>query len=479
MDDEDVKVLTIGVGGEKLVRYANVMTGIKNSGGRTGMGAVMGSKNLKAIAARGSLPIPLANPEGTLAYHKEMIDYIQGSKFAEIMGTWGTLYIYDVTNSTGLVRTRNFQSNQSQYSEDLEAEAIEPYSVGTAACYGCTMHCRHKYKIKDGPYKGVYDEGPEYTTQGAFGTEVGCTSMHTLLVGNHLVNRLGIDTLEVGSMIGWAMELYEKGLLPKELVGDLDLTWGNDDAVIQLTKDIAYRRGLGDILAEGPIRAAEKLGPETLKYNIQIKGMSNLQSDERATPSLALNIATSTRGSDHLRSRPAIDLYHLPEPVLAKIYGKSGLSSDYRDYDGKAWQVYWQACLYAVVDALGICKFQTVFMSPNSPTWVEYSKMIELATGMKITPEQVMEIGDRIYTTERMFNLREGATRADDWLPERYFDEPVPAGLDAVRGLCIDRDKFTKMIDEYYEHHGWDNEGVPTPETLTRLNLDRQPEHVL
>ncbi|MDF1552677.1 MAG: aldehyde ferredoxin oxidoreductase family protein [Deferrisomatales bacterium] len=479
MDDEDVKVLTIGVGGEKLVRYANVMTGIKNAGGRTGMGAVMGSKNLKAIAARGSLPIALADPQGALLYHKKMIDYIQSSKFAEIMGAWGTLYIYDVTNSTGLIRTRNFQSNQSQYSEDLEAEAIEPYSVGTAACYGCTMHCRHKYKIKEGPWKGVYDEGPEYTSQGAFGTEVGCTSMHTVLVANHLVNRLGIDTLEVGSMIGWAMELYEKGLLPKELVGDLDLTWGNDEAVIQLTQDIAYRRGLGDILAEGPLRAAEKLGPETLQYNIQIKGMSNLQSDERATPSLALNIATSTRGSDHLRSRPAIDLYHLPEPVLAKIYGKKGLSSDYRDYDGKAWQVYWQACLYAVVDALGICKFQTVFMSPNSPTWIEYSKMIELATGIKLTPEQVMEVGDRIYTTERMFNLREGATRADDWLPERYFDEPAPAGLDAVRGLFIDREKFTKMIDEYYEHHGWDSEGVPTPATLTRLNLDQQPAHVL
>lgn len=479
MDDEDVKVLTIGPAGENLVRYANVMTGIKNAGGRTGMGALMGSKNLKAVAARGTLPIALADPKGALAYHKELIEYIQSSKYAEIMGEWGTNFIYDVTNSSGLIRTRNFQSNQMPHSEDLEAEALEPYSEGTAACFGCTMHCRHRYKLKDGPWKGVYDEGPEYTTQGAFGTEVGCNSMYTLLVCNHLVNRLGIDTLEVGSMIGWAMELHEKGLLPEELVGDLDLSWGNDETVIRLLNDIAYRRGLGDVLAEGPLRAAEKLGPETLPYNIQVKGMSNLQSDERPTPSLALNIATATRGSDHLRSRPAIDLYHLPVPVLEKIYGRKGLTSDYRDYEGKAWQVYWQACLYAVVDALGVCKFQTVFLSPNMPKWEEYSRLLETNAGLKLTPEQLMEVGDRIDTMEHMFNMREGATRSDDWLNDRYFDEPTPAGLDAVRGRSLDRDKFSKLLDEYYEFHGWDREGKPTAATLQRLGLDRQLSYLL
>jgi aldehyde:ferredoxin oxidoreductase len=303
--------------------------------------------------------------------------------------------------------------------------------------------------------------------------------MYTLLVCNHLVNRYGLDTLEVGSMIGWAMELHEKGLLPKEYVGDLDLSWGKDETVIQLVKDIAYRKGLGDLLAEGPYKMIEKLGPESAKYCIHVKGMSNLQSDERPTPSLALNIATSTRGSDHLRSRPAIDLYHLPKPVLEEIYGRKGLSSDYRVYEGKAWQVYWQACLYAVVDALGVCKFQTVFLSPNMPKWEEYSKLIALATGIKLTPEQIFEIGNRIYTTERLFNMREGAGRKDDWLNDRYFDEPTPAGLDAVRGLSIDREKFSKMIDEYYEFHGWDNEGRPTPETLARLGLDKKPEQIL
>lgn len=479
LDDEDIKVMTIGVGGENLVRFATVRTGPKNAGGRTGMGAVMGSKNLKAVAVRGTMPIEIAEPEEALRYHKELIKFIQSSKYAEIMGRWGTMFIYDVTNSTGLVRTRNFQANQFPDSEELECEEIEEYSTGMTACFGCTMHCRHKYILRDGPFMGKYAEGPEYTTLGAFGTEVGSNRLHPALEGNYLVNKHGLDTLETGGMIAWAMELFEKDLLPREFTGDLDLEWGNMDSVLQLVEDIAYRRGLGDVLAEGPRGAIERLGPDTAYYNIHIKGMSSLHSDERPTPSLALGIATATRGADHLRSRPAIDLYHLPENLLEKIYGREGMTSDYRDYQGKPWMIFWHECLYALVDALGICKFQTVFLSPNMPKWEEYSRLLEIITGLKYTPEQLREVGERIYNIERLFNIREGATRADDTLPERFFKEPTPMGLEAVRNRVIDQEKFEKMLDEYYEIHGWDKEGKPTEETLKRLGLDQEPEHLL
>jgi aldehyde:ferredoxin oxidoreductase len=244
-------------------------------------------------------------------------------------------------------------------------------------------------------------------------------------------------------------------------------------------EDIAHRRGLGDILAEGPRLAIERLGPETAYYNIQIKGMSNLHSDERPTPALALGIATATRGADHLRSRPAIDLYHLPEEVLEQIYGRKGMSSDYRDYKGKAWMVYWQELLYAVVDSLGICKFQTVFLSPNMPKWAEYSKLLEKIVGLKMDEAQLMEIGERIYNLERMFLVREGIGRKDDTLPERYFQEPTPGGLEVVRGRVIDRARFEHMLDEYYELHGWDEDGRPLPETLERLGLKGEPSHKL
>jgi aldehyde:ferredoxin oxidoreductase len=483
LGDPEVKALCIGIAGENLVRFANVMTGMKDAAGRSGMGAVMGSKNLKAIAVRGTMSVDIRFPEEALEYNHQLLEHIGSTKFAQIMQKWGTMFIYGVTNTTGLVRNRNFQSNQ-QVGGNIECEHIEEYSLGTEGCYGCIIHCRHKYLIKDGPYAGTYAEGPEYTSQGAFGMEVGCNNFRTVLVGNHLVNKYGLDTLEVGSMIAWAMELYEKGILTEEDTDGLKLEWGNDEAVLEMITRIAERKGLGDILAEGPLRAVEKIGQDSLKYLIHVKGMSNLHSDERPTPSLALGIATGSRGSDHLRSRPAIDLYHLPEHLLRKIYGgpkpyDGPLTSDYTSYEGKPRMVQWQEMMYEAIDCAGICKYHTIFLSPNLIAFEELSKLIHYNTGLEFTTEEIWDIADRAYTIERLFNIREGLTRADDWLVDRYFDEPTPLGLPVVRGRSLDRDKFRQMIDEYYELHGWDEDGVPRPETLEKLGLDGEPSHML
>jgi aldehyde:ferredoxin oxidoreductase len=482
--DEEIQSLVIGPAGEKLVRYANVRTSHKDAGGRTGMGAVLGSKNLKAVAVRGTMDITIRHPEEALKYNKEIIDKITSTKFGQIMQRWGTMFIYGVTNSTGLVRVRNFQQNQLPDSESLECENLDDVTIGTAGCFGCQLHCRHRYVIKEGPYAGTYAEGPEYTTQGAFGAEQGCTDFNTVLAGNHLVNDYGLDTLETGSMIAWAMELYEKGILTDEDTDGLQLNFGNDEAVLEMIHRIGKRQGLGDILAEGPLRASEKIGKDSLKYNIQVKGMSNLHSDERPTPSLALGIATSSRGSDHLRSRPAIDLYHLPEEALRKIFGRptpydGPLTSDFSDYDGKPRMVQWQEMCYEAVDCLGVCKFHSVFLSPNLLSFDEFSKLLYYNTGLELSPADIWEVADRAYTIERLFNIREGLTRQDDWLPDRYFDEPTPMGLDVARGKSIDRDKFKKMIDEYYQLHGWDENGVPRPETLRKLGLEGEPSHML
>jgi aldehyde:ferredoxin oxidoreductase len=483
LNDPEIESLCIGVAGENLVRFANVMTGAKNAAGRTGMGAVLGSKNLKAIAVRGTMDIEIRFPEEALENNAKLLEHIGSTKFAQIMQKWGTMFIYGVTNTTGLVRVRNFQLNQ-QLGGNIEAEHIEDYALGTEGCYGCIIHCRHKYLIREGPYAGTYAEGPEYTSQGAFGMEVGCNNFETVLVGNHLVNKYGLDTLETGSIIGWAMELYEKGILTDEDTDGLKLEWGNDEAVLEMIKRIAKRQGLGDILAEGPLRAAEKIGQDSLKYCIQVKGMSNLHSDERPTPSLALGIATASRGSDHLRSRPAIDLYHLPEHLLRKIYGgpkpyDGPLSSDYTSYEGKARMVLWQEMLYEAVDCTGVCKFHSIFLSPNLIGFEELSKLIYYNTGLEFTPEEIWDIADRAYTVERLFNIREGLTRADDWLVDRYFDEPTPIGLPIARGKSLDREKFKQLIDEYYELHGWDEQGVPRPETLKKLGLDAEPSQRL
>jgi aldehyde:ferredoxin oxidoreductase len=463
-----------------MVRYACIRTSVKNAAGRTGIGAIWGSKNLKAIAARGTMDIQIAYPREALEYNKQIVDQVVNAKVSKTMQKIGTPFIWGVTNSTGLVRTRNFQANQLMYADDIEAESMEEDMVGTAGCFGCQVHCRGKYRIKEGPYAGTYDEGPEYTSQGAFGGEVGCTSKNTVLVGNHLVDAYGMDNLETGSMIAWAMELFEKGILTEKDTDGIDLRFGNDEAVIEMIHKIAKREGLGDILAEGPLRAAERIGQGSEKYLVHVKGMSNLHSDERPTPGLALNIAVSSRGSDHLRGRPAIDLYHLPEKVLRSIYSNpvaydGPLTSDYRDYEGKPWQVVWQELCYMAVDCLGICKYHTVFLGPNMPNFQEWSKLIYLNTGLEITPEEIWQVADRGYTMERLYNLREGLSREHDWLVDRYFDEPTPLGLPIVRGKSIDREKFRTMLDEYYRHHGWDENGVPTREKLQELGLEGEP----
>ena len=476
--DEDIKCLVIGVAGENLVRFANVRTGMKNSAGRTGMGCVMGSKNLKAIAARGTINLEFAQPEELLDYCKEMNDMIMSTRWARAQSRWGTMIIFSNTNTTGLIRTKNFQLNRLEGGEDLEPENIDRYSFGTAGCYGCVVHCRHRYVLKEGPYAPIYAEGPEYTSLGAFGTMVNCKKMETVLVANHLVNKYGLDTLETGGLIAWAMELYEKGIIDEKMTGGLKLEWGNEEVLFELIRQIAMREGFGNILANGFRDAIAKIGKNSGYYAIQVKGMSNLHSDERPTPSFALGIATATRGSDHLRSRPAVDMYGLPEEFLQELYG-GPVSSDYTSYDGKSRMVWWQELLYAVTDSIGICKFQTVFCAVHAPKWEEFSKLIRLATGMKFSKAQLMQIGERIYTLERMFNLREGFTRKDDYLPERYYKEPTPIGLPIAKGKKIDKKKFEKMLDEYYALHGWSEEGVPTKETLAKLGLDKEPTHML
>src|SRR4030042_632725 len=390
----EVQVLCIGPAGENLVRYANVMNGMKNAGGRSGMGAVLGSKKIKAIAVRGTMDVGIRHPEEALEYDDEGIKHISGTKFAQIMGKYGTMFIQSVTNSTGLVRTQNFQHNQLLDAEPIECEHIEEYSFG---------------------------------------------------------------------MMGWAFELYEKGILTDKDTGGLKLEWGNTDAVLELIRQIAFREGIGDVLAEGPLRAAAKIGKDSLKYNIQVKGMSNLHSDERPTPALALGIATGRGGSDHLRSRPAIDLYHLPVPVLEQVYNtpvayKGKFTSDYRDYEGKPWQVLWQEMMYMAIDCAGVCKYHCVFLSPNLMNFEHISKFLHYNTGLELSPREVWEVAERAYNMQRVFNAREGFSRKDDTLVDRYFDEPTTRGLEIVRGRSLEREKFKAMLDEYYELHGWDEE---------------------
>lgn len=493
--DREVQSAVIGPAGENKVAFANVMTLIKNAAGRCGAGGVMGAKNLKAVAARGTMDINIPHPMEALEYNKRFIDQITSAKVNQTMGKLGTPFIWGATNTWGGVRNRNFQYNQTEYCDEIEPEEIDDHAEATmgphhmASCFGCQVHCRAQYKITEGKYAGNYDEGPEYTSQGAFCGETDTPNMNTLLTSNHLVDQYGVDNLEIGSLISWGMELYELGILTDKETDGLDLSFGNDEAVIEMIDRICFRKGfLGDAIASGGIQASDKIGKDSFKYLIQVKGMSNLHSDERATPGLALNIATASRGSDHLRSRPAIDLYHLPEPVLRKIYSSpvpydGPLSSEHTEYIGKPWQVFWHENCYMAVDMLGICKYHTTFLGATLPNFEDWSRVLYYNTGLEMTPEEIWDAARRSNMVERMYQLREGLKRNDprkgDILNNRYYTEPCRRGARDVIGRLIEKDKFDIMVDEFYEHKGLDKNGKPKAKTLEELDLKNEPSHLV
>ncbi len=503
LGDEDVKCAVCGPAGENIVRYANVMTGIKNANGRGGGGCTMGSKNLKMVAARGTMDLKIAHPREALEFDKRFIDQITSAKVNQTMGELGTPFIWGATNSWGGVRTNNFEYNQLLYCDEIEPENIDEWSKKSTgehnmtACFGCQVHCRARYKVPDTELArkwglaGKYDEGPEYTSQGAFCSEPGCTRLDALLMANHLVDQYGVDNLEIGSTISWAMELYEHGILTSKDTEGIDLRFGNADAMIEMIHHICKRdTKLGDILAEGGLRAAEKIGKDSGKYLVHMKGMQNLHSDERATPGLALNLAMASRGSDHLRSRPAIDLYHLPVDVMRRIYSSpvpydGPLSSDHREYKGKPWQVFWHENCYMGVDELGICKYHTTFLGATLPNFEDWSKVLYFNTGLQMSPKDIWDAAERANMIERLFNLREGMKKDDPYkgeiLAERYFTEPCKRGAPDVIGKTIDRQKFFEMRAEVYKYKGCDEDGLPKPETLKRMgleNLDKEPSRV-
>jgi aldehyde:ferredoxin oxidoreductase len=467
--DYDIKAAMIGQGGENLVRYANVRNGLKSSAGRTGMGALMGSKNLKCVAAKGTNDLPLYQPEEALANWKAEVAKARERRMVKTLLRFGKGIYFGNTNTVGLLRAYNFKQNQMLYADDLEVESMDRFTVGREGCFGCQIHCRHRWRVPEGPFKGHYGVGPEYTSLGSMGTEIGNVSMDVCLAADDLVNKWGVDNLEAGSMIAWAMEIYEKGIITKEDTGGLELKWGDPEVIYELLRQITFREGFGDILAEGPLRAAEKIGKGSDYYLIQVKGMSNLQSDERATPSLALNVAVSTRGSDHLRGRPVPDLFGLPKDVLERMYGGEQ-TTDFNSYMGKPRMVWHHEISACTHDTIGNCGMGG---QPDMP----YT--LKINTGLEFTDEEMWTIGERIHTIERLFNQDRGFGRKEDHLCERYYVEPTTMGMPKARGKTIDRDKFEIMLDEYYELHGCDSEGHPTKETIKRLGLDNEPSYII
>lgn len=480
LGDPHVQIACIGQAGEQLVRFACVRHGLKHAAGRTGMGCTMGSKMLKAIAVRGTLGLKAKNPNALLKFAASHYKKLISTKQYPVFSRYGTLVIFAMTNEMGLLGAYNHQYNHFEEAEgELEAEIFdEKYKVGTLTCFACPLHCVHRYRIKSGPYQGTWGEGPEWYFMGGFGPNVGNADWDIILVANDLCNRYGLDVGSVSSYLGWLMELWQRGIIDEKFTGGLYLEWGNKEAIIAFIHQVAMRQGLGDRLANGWRSVAEDIGGGVERYIPHTKGLPIESAiDDRALKATPLGQSTSNRGYDHLRGRVALEFFNLPEDILAKIYGKR-VSSDIDSWEGKPWMAYWTQMLSTIADSTGVCKFATPWTgSTRSLGFKEFGESINAVTGWDLSVEDLMEIGQRIWNMERLFNARESDIRRDgDMPPEVFYD---PNKLEPFKDAKIDKDAYQKALDEYYRILGWNKDGTPTKETQVRLKLDTEPSHLL
>ncbi len=459
-----VESAVCGVAGENLVRFACVRTGVKNAAGRGGMGAVMGSKNLKAVVARGKQGIEIAHPEEMLEVAEELKGFIMNSKITPILGSVGTPLLYEVSNKLGAIRTKNSQLNA--WSDTLNADEIEKYVDKMIGCSSCIVHCRHRNNLGG--------EGPEYTAIGLLGANLGIEDTANVIELNNICNELGLDISSSGTILAWVYELYERGMIDKNITGE-DLRFGDFELSKRLLHQISRREGFGNVLAEST-RNVNRFGKKSADVLIAVKGLPQSDPhDVRYMKAFALGIATSSRGADHLRSRPTLEIFfNLPNEVRERIYGK-GVPNDPTSYVGKEKTVYFSDNIFSVIDCLGVCKF--ICHGFNSPHFVDYEwmgKLIHAASGWDYTKKDLQEVGMRVIDLERMFNNREGISRKDDTLPKRYFDDPSPMKI--AKGHHIDRKEFAGMLSRYYKLRGWTQNGIVMQERIRELERLGEPD---
>ena len=456
--DEKARVSCIGPAGERLVKIASIMNDKHRAAGRSGVGAVMGSKNLKAVVVRGTLDTPLAKPDEMRELSRQVrrevaADVRKGSTLRE----YGTAYVPIVTNEIGILPTRNFQTGVFEGVDGITGEVLtDKYLVRPKACFGCPIGCGRRTTLEGSIYEGK-GEGPEYETIASLGSACGLDDMAAVTKANYLCNELGMDTISTGVTIACAMEMMEKGILSEEDVG-MELRFGDADAVIQLVEQTGYREGFGDVLAEGSYRMAERFGVPEL--SITAKKQEFPGYDPRGSKGMGLLYATSNVGASHMAGDLAyMEVFGVPKKI------------DPLTIDRKPWYIKHFEDLFTIIDAAGLCVFLSIRYLCDGTYEVQptrMTEMINLATGADYTVESLMEAGDRVYTLERLFLSQAGFTRADDTLPKRMLEEPMPDGPAAGHVVELD-----EMLPEFYELRGWDENGVPTDEKLAELGLNR------
>jgi aldehyde:ferredoxin oxidoreductase len=456
-------IACIGPAGENLVRYAAIMNDKHRTAGRCGLGAVMGSKKLKAIAVSGK-----ASPqvmEGFKELSKKQYMLINESMLKIGFETFGTAMVADMVNQKGGYPTRNWQSGEFEHIDSVNAQAIvDTVLTKRVNCYACPIACGRGSEIKDGPYKGHKGEGPEYETSNTLGAQCDVHDMNAITMANYMCNEYGLDTISAGSTIAFAMECFQRGILTTKDTGGLMINFGDGALVVDLIRKIALREGIGDLLAEGSRIMAQKLGKGSEKFAMNVKGLELPAYDPRAAKIMGLAYVTANRGGDHVSSTIMAPTF-VDSPILLVDDSHIDNLLEAKPEEAKILMNMENGAF--VFDCVGACKFMGLLMYAQ-----DYVDLIALATGWDFTVDEFRKGGERIYNLARAFCVREGITRADDILPGRLMEDPLADGL--AKGNIVERDVLEKLKDVYYEYRGWDKKtGIPTPEKLHELGLDK------
>ena len=455
LGDEKVKVACIGPAGEKQVLIASVINDEGRAAGRGGAGAVMGSKNLKAIAVRGTIKTPVADEERLREAVKKLREVISHHPVVSNFTPYGTGFLMEHGWVSGDTPNKNW--GKGIWPEGCEAlsgrRMAETILVPHAACQGCFIRCSRWIRIREGRF-AMEGPGPEYETLAAFGTMLMNKDLEAVCWANDLCNRYGVDTISTGAAIAFAMEAYENGVITKEDAG-CELTWGNVDAIIEMTQQICTARGLGALLGKGVKRAAAELGRGTEDYAVHVKGMEVPYHDPRAYFSMAATYATGPRGACHMHGASFVFEQGAPMPDTGKP-----LEIDRFADEGKGWLAIVGQDKYSVTGSMVICQ-----MAADGMGYPDMANVLEAVTGDSWTPERVAKTGERITNLQRVFSLKCGITGADDALPKKLL-RPVDEGSHAgkVPNLAV-------QLAEYYRLRGWDQSGRPTPEKLEELGI--------
>jgi aldehyde:ferredoxin oxidoreductase len=457
----DSIIASIGPAGENLVRFACIMNDLHRAAGRSGVGAVMGSKNLKAIAVRGTGGVKLADPMAFMKGMWDMREKLRESPVtSEGLPMYGTEVLVNVINEHGALPTNNHQSSVFEQAENISGETLtETRLVANKACFSCAIACGRvsilpgeaasKYEVSTSPRNWkIAGEGPEYEAAWAMGSECGIGDLDALIKANWLCNDLGMDSISFGATVAAAMELYEKKAVSLEQT-EIPLNFGSAEALLTMAERIAYRTGFGTELAEGSKRMTAKFGrPE---FFMGVRGQEFAAYEARAIQGMGLGYATSNRGACHLKAYTvAAEILGLPRQMDPnETEGKAELAKMFQDAT-------------STVDATGLCQFLTFGVGLE-----EMLPQLAAATGVDYKLEELMTIGERIWNLERRWNERSGMTGAEDTLPKRILEEPLPSG--PAKGKV---NRLGEMLPEYYELRGWDKDGKITPEKLKELGLE-------